>query len=412
MNPIPILVALAAGLILGAVGQGSAWSETLAAPAKLIGGLWLNGLKMTIVPLVVSLLITGIAKTAQASRVGRLAGISVTCFLVVLWSSSALSAFVTPWLADFVPMAAGSADALKTTLSESKPVGAVPGMWDFFQSVVPANPIAAAADDAGILPLIVFTGAFAFAMLRLPDDQRQTLTNLFEAISETMLTIITWVLWLAPIGVFALAFVTASQSGLAALGLLAHYVLVVSLVGTIVWLAAWAVAWIGGGISPLRFTRAILPAQAVAISTQSSLASLPAMLKAVQSLGVPAARADVILPMAVALFRATGPAVNLGVALYVAHCLGIKPEPWQLMAGVAAAATTTIGAVSLPGQLSFISSIAPIALAMGVPIEPLALLIAVETLPDIMRTMGNVSMDVAITTVIDRFSGKAQPAEA
>lgn len=404
MNPLPILAALLLGLILGALGQGSDWGGWVAGFTAPVGGLWLNALKMTIVPLVVSLLITGIAKTAEAGRAGRLAGVSVVCFLVILWSSSVLAAFMTPWLADLIPLIDSSSDALRTSLSSGKAMGAVPGMADFFMSIIPANPIAAAANDA-ILPLIVFSGAFAFATLRLPSDQRQTLTGFFEAIGETMLTIIGWVLWLAPLGVFALAFGVAAQSGLAALGLLAHYVLILSLVGTVVWLAAWLVAWIGGGVNPLAFTRAILPAQAVAISTQSSLASLPAMLKAVESLGVPAVKADIILPMAVALFRATGPAMNLGVALYIAHSLGIKPEPWQLLAGVAAAATTTIGAVSLPGQLSFVSSIAPIGLAMGIPIEPLALLIAVETLPDIMRTMGNVSMDVAVTTVINRITG-------
>jgi Na+/H+-dicarboxylate symporter len=409
MNPLPILAALLAGLALGALGKEAGWSDGLMGGAGLIGGLWLNGLKMTIVPLVVSLLITGIAKMAEAGRAGRLAGTSVLCFLIVLWSSSILAALMTPWLADLIPLPASAAAALRDTLAGAKPVGAVPDMFDFFRAIVPANPIAAAANDA-ILPLIIFSATFAFAMLRLPEAQRQSLTNLFEAISATMLTIVGWVLWLAPLGVFALAFLVAAQSGLAALGLLAHYVLIVSLVGTVIWLAAWPVAWIGGRVGPVRFTRAILPSQAVAISTQSSLASLPAMLKAVELLGVPMLKADIVLPLAVALFRATGPAMNLAVALYVAHVLGIHPGPAQMMFGVAAAATTTLGAVSLPGQLSFISSIAPIALVLGVPIEPLGLLIAVETLPDIMRTMGNVSMDVAITTVIDRITPSADQA--
>ncbi|MEY2928349.1 MAG: hypothetical protein RL367_2826 [Pseudomonadota bacterium] len=403
MNPLPILAALLAGLGLGAYGQGSDWGLVIGAIATPVGGLWLNGLKMTIVPLVVSLLITGIAKTAQARQAGRLAGASILCFLIILWSSSLLAAMVTPWLADLVPLDGQSAKALRDTLVGAKPMGEIPGIADFVLSIIPSNPIAAAANDA-ILPLIVFSGTFAFAMLRLPISQRQPLTGLFESISETMLTVIGWVLSLAPAGVFALAFVVASRSGLAVLGLLAHYVAIVSLVGTIVWLAAWPVAWAGGRVNPVRFTRALLPSQAVAISTQSSLASLPAMLKAVQSLGVPAVKADIILPLAVALFRATGPAMNLAVALYIAHVLGIHPGPGQLLAGIAAAATTTLGAVSLPGQLSFVSSIAPISMAMGVPFEPLALLIAVETLPDIMRTMGNVAMDVAATTVINRVT--------
>jgi proton glutamate symport protein len=191
-----------------------------------------------------------------------------------------------------------------------------------------------------------------------------------------------------------------ARAGFSALGGLVHYVLIVSALGVIVWIAAYPLALIGGRVSLGRFVRAALPAQAVAISTQSSLASLPAMLKGSEALGIKPATADVVLPLAVALFRATGPAMNLAVAIYVAHWYGIALGPWQLAAGVAVAATTTLGAVSLPGQLSFISSIAPIALAMGVPFEPLALLIAVETIPDIFRTVGNVSMDMAVTATI------------
>ena len=97
--------------------------------------------------------------------------------------------------------------------------------------------------------------------------------------------------------------------------------------------------------------------------------------------------------------------MNLAVAIYLAHVFGIHLGPAQLAAGIAAAAITTVGAVSLPGQVSFVSSIAPIALAMGVPIEPLALLIAVETLPDLVRTLGNVSMDVAASATVARRTG-------
>jgi len=90
------------------------------------------------------------------------------------------------------------------------------------------------------------------------------------------------------------------------------------------------------------------------------------------------------------------------VALYIAYWFGMELTPAQIAIGIAAGALTTMGAVGIPGQASFITSIAPICLAMGVPIEPLALLIAVEILPDIVRTLGNVSMDVAVTTAVDR----------
>jgi Na+/H+-dicarboxylate symporter len=225
-----------------------------------------------------------------------------------------------------------------------------------------------------------------------------------------MLVIINWVLWLAPIGVLALAYVVGARAGTSALGALAHYVVVVAAIGCVVWFMAWPLAMIGGRLSFLDYTRAIGPPHAVAISTQSSLASLPAMLKASERLGVPVAQSGVTLPLAVALFRATGPAMNLAVAIYVAHWFAVPLTPLALAAGVAVAATTTLGSVSLPGAISFIASIAPICLAMGVPIEPLVLLVAVETLPDIVRTTGNVSMDVAATATVARRTPRGEAA--
>ncbi len=399
MNPLIILGALAAGLLLGVFGAGTSWGDLGANVADPLGGLWLNGLKMTIVPLVVALLVTGIAQTAEAAKAGQLARRSVFWFLALLWSSSILAALMMPLLLSVWPLASEAGAALKTALGTSTPVPAPPGIGAFVLSIVPTNPIAAAAADA-ILPLTLFTSIFAFAMLRLPDAQRLVLTGFFEALGNAMLVVINWVLQLAPIGVFALAYIVGARSGFAALGALVHYVVTVSVLGIMVWGASYFVARIGGGVGFRTFQRAALPAQAVAISTQSSLASLPAMLKGVETLGIKASTADMVLPLAVALFRATGPAMNLAVAIYVAHWYGIALGPLQLATGVAVAATTTIGAVSLPGQLSFISSIAPISLAMGVPFEPLALLIAVETIPDIFRTVGNVSMDIAVTSAI------------
>src|SRR5205085_8845370 len=101
-------------------------------------------------------------------------------------------------------------------------------------------------------------------------------------------------------------------------------------------------------------------------------------------------------------YRATGPAMNTAVAFYVAHWIGYEPSIAQMVAATAVGAVMSYGAVSLPGEVSFISSIAPIALALGVPIAPLALLVAVEMIPDIFRTVGNVWHDVTVTMIVDR----------
>lgn len=398
-----ILIALVAGLLLGVASAAYAPQIAHGATAILepVGGMWLSGLKMTIIPLVVSLLVTGIAQSAEAARAGRVAARSMAWFVALLWISTIAAAIIVPAILAAWPMPAGAGATLKAALQGTPPPGKVLGIADFFRSLIPSNPVSAAANDA-ILPLVVFTAFFAFATTRLPDEPRERITGFFSAISQAMLVVIGWVLALAPLGVFALAFVVAAQTGASAFGALAHYVVVVSIMGVLVGIGAYFVALFGARLGPAAFARAALPPQAVAISTQSSLASLPSMLEATNKLGVSPATADVTLPLAVALFRATSPSMNLAVALYVAHWYGIAIPPAALAAGVATSAITTMGSVSLPGTLTYFLNIAPVALAMGVPLEPLALLVAVETVPDIFRTVGNVTMDVAVTAAIDR----------
>ena len=142
---------------------------------------------------------------------------------------------------------------------------------------------------------------------------------------------------------------------------------------------------------------------AIAASTQSSLASLPAMLDAaLRGLRIPPSVADVVLPLAVAIFRFTSPVANLAVVYFVAHLYGIQPTPLQMAGGVLVAYAMSIASVGLPGQVSFIASIAPICLAMGVPTDVLGILIAVEVFPDIFRTLGNVTGDLAATSILAR----------
>lgn len=400
-----ILSALVAGLALG-VGWtrlGLAGLDDAVSIADGIGGVWLDGLRMTIIPLVVSLLITGIAKTVDSARGDRVAMRSVVTFIALLWLSTAMAAVLVPALLGIFPMPVEAARSLAASLTTSAHVEApTVGIAAFLRSIVPTNPIAAAANDA-LLPLILFTAVFAVALARLPAAQREPVTAFFDTIASAVLLIVGWVLALAPIGVLALAFGVGARAGTSAIGALAHYVVIVSSAGFAAWALAYPVAVFGGRVRLLAFAKAVAPAQAVALSTQSSLASLPPMLKASADLGVDRSVSRVSLPVAVAIFRVTSPAMNLAVAIYVAHWLGLPLAHSAIAAGAAVAAITTIGSVSLPGQVSFLTSIAPICVAMGIPIEPLALLIAVEMIPDLVRTVGNVTMDVAATTAIARM---------
>jgi len=401
------LLALLAGLALGWAIAGSAAAEPVLAVAAPAGSLWLRALQMTIIPLVAALLVTGIARMVATARAGAMARRTLVMFFAVLAGGTLFAALVTPALLSLFPIPAGAGAVLGGEVEEQ----AVPGIGAFLESLIAPNIFAAAVETA-MLPLIVFFVALAVALTRLPPSRRDPLLALFEGLGDAMLVIIGWVLWLAPVGVFALAIGVSARSGAGAFAALGHYILIVSALGLAVLVSAYAIAAIGARVGLGAFARAVLPAQAVALSTQSSLISLPPMLAACRTLGVRESSADFVLPLAVALFRATGPVMNLGVVIYVAQLSGIELGSAAIAAGIAVALLTTVASVSLPGAISFVTAIGPIALAMGVPVAPLALLVAVEMLPDLMRTLANVTMNVAVAATVDRRSGtEAAPAE-
>jgi Na+/H+-dicarboxylate symporter len=404
------LGALIVGIAAGALSAPMAGPARDAAigVAEFIGTLWLNALKMTVIPLVVALLVVGIAKSAEAAHAGRIAGATVVWIVALCTASAVFGALSILALTQFFPLARETAAGLQGALAgiEGRAPTSLPGIAEFFKGVIPAN-VFAAASNGDILPLVVFSTLFALALGYISESGRRQLVSLYEALGDALLVIIDWVLWIAPLGVFALALVVGAAAGGAAFAGLGHYVVLISAVGILVTIAAFPLAVVAGRVGPALFTRAMTGPFAVAISTRSSLASLPAMLAASRTIGIDEKVSDVALPISVALFRATGPAMNVAVAFYVAHWLGLEPTLAQMIAATAVGAVMSYGAVSLPGEVSYISSIAPIALALGVPIAPLALLVAVEMVPDIFRTLGNVSMDVAVTAAVSRSSKKA-----
>jgi Na+/H+-dicarboxylate symporter len=396
---LSLLLALAIGIAIAGFAPGAVDPTT--AVAGPIGNAWLAGLQMTVIPLVTALLITGVAQTAEAASAGKVAARGIALFITGVFVTGAVAALVTPLLLDLAPVPADAAAALRGALVGAQPVEPPPPLTEFFATLVPTNVVRAAADNA-LLSLIVFTLAFAFAITRLPAESRDLLTRFFAAIRDASLILVGWVLVLAPIGVFALAYTVGARAGAAALGAFVHYILIVSAIGVVVILMAYLLAAVGAGLSPLRFGRAILPAQAVAASTQSSLATLPAMIEAVRKLGIRTQVSGVTLPIGVAMFRATQPAMNVAIAVYIAYWFNVPIEPANLAAAVAVGALVSLGSVSLPAQLTFFASVAPPAVALGVPLAPLGLLIAVETIPDIFRTLGNVSMNLAATATLAR----------
>lgn len=405
-RPWLVLGALVLGLVLGILSAH--WAGPLrsgaSVTASIVGGLWLKALEMTVVPLIIGLLVTGIAHSAEAARGGRIAGKAVLWIVIFSTASAVIGAVLTLLFLRVVPLSSSSVDALRSAIATAQPIhaqaasGSVAG---FFKDLVPENIVSAAA-NSDILPLVVATLLFALAVSRIAPRRRASLVDFFAGLTDAFLVIIGWILMAAPVGVLALAFGLGAAAGGAAFAALVHYIVVVSAVGLVITVAAYPVAVIGGGVPLARFSRALLPPQGIAISTRSSLACLPAMLTSARQIGLRDDVVDVTLPIAVALFRATGPAMNTAVAIYVAYAVGLHPGLGAIVAATLVGAVMSYPAISLPGEISYISSIAPIALALGAPIAPLGLLVAVEMIPDIIRTLGNVCADVAVTAVVDR----------
>jgi len=409
---LKILLALLGGLAAGAVLRltGGALLPLAQGIADPVGGLWLSALRMGIVPLVFALVITGIASASDTVGTGGLAARALGLMVALLTASAALAALLFPLILSAWPVDAGSAAALRSVSAGEVPTATAAAAW--WQGIVPVNPVQAAAEGA-MLPLVVFAVAFGFAVTHIEPEARARLVGFFQAMADALLVIVHWVLRLAPVGVFALAFLLGSRTGLQAAGALIHYILMLLALMVVMGLLVYPGAVLGARVRLQQFARAVLPAQVVAASTQSSLASLPAMVQGCREhLGVSARVSSLVLPLAVSVFRLSSPGVNLAVALYGAHLYGMEPTLLQLTTAITVAVLTSMASVSLPGQLTFYTTATPIWLVLGLPLDLLPLLLAVENIPDIARTMVNVTGDVAVTATVERWAGNDSSAGA
>ncbi len=404
---VRILIALALGLGSGIAlaewggGLESGWAGDVVAVAQPIGKAWLGGLQMPLIPLIFALLVTGITQAATSARTNFMAGRAIALFAILLTVAAAVAALIGPLMLHLWPVPPGAVGALAGADGLSEVPDVRPSA-EWLLGFIPVNPLKSASEGQ-VVAVVLFALVFGFAVTRIAPDRRAQLTGFFQALADALLVVVGWVLWLAPIGVFALALVAGARSGLATAGALLHYIGFIVLICVAVTLLVYPMVVIAGRIGLGRFARAALPAQAIAFSTQSSIASLPAMIQASDGpLDVRETTRSIVLPLAISLFRITSPPANLGVALYVAAMNGVTLGPAQLVMGVLVAAIVSLAAVGLPSQITFFTTTGPICLAMGVPVEALPLLLAVETVPDIFRTVGNVTADMAAARILDR----------
>jgi Na+/H+-dicarboxylate symporter len=402
---VRVLLALVAGLALGAAA--AAWGGEGVKRAiegiESIGTLWLNALRMTVVPLLFSVLVVGIAGVADAAATGRLALRALVWFLGALLVGCAWTIGFGHVFYDLFPVAQAGAEALKTGAPPpSAEVLATPSFGEFIKSLAPTNPIKSAAEDA-ILPLVVFAGFFGFAVTRLADTRRRALTEFFDTLAAAMVVIVRWVLWAAPVGVFALTLGVGLRAGIGAAGVIGHYIAAVVLAQVGITLIAYVTVLAVARVPLGAWTRAVAPVQVTAFATQSSIACLPAMIEQSRDqLGVSDRVTGLVLPLAVSVFKLTSPVANLGVAIFVAQVYGVHPGAAQWAGAIVVALAVSVASIGLPGQVSFFMSVGPICLVLGLPLDLLPILIAVEVIPDIFRTVGNVTGDMAVTAILGK----------
>jgi proton glutamate symport protein len=400
---VRVLLGLAAGLAAGAL-VGAAGTPSLHAAVRWVepaGTIWINLLRMTVVPLVVAGIVTGAAALPDPAVLGRIGGRGLAFFVVVLAAAATFTVIVAGPLFAWLPIDPAGSAALREAAAPAAGAAAqatgFPDLRQWLIDLVPVNPVRAAADGA-LLPLIVFALGIGLAIGRIGDAERGTLVRFFRGIFEAMLVLVRWILRFAPYGVFALALPLATRLGLAAAGAVVYYILVVAGICTLFIALYYGVAAVAG--APIRdFARATAPAQAVAFSARSSLAALPAMIDGgARHLGFgPRVRAF-FLPLSASMFR-TGSAIGIpcGV-LFVARLYGIELGALELTTIAVASALITFSVPGVPGGSILIMM--PVLQAVGVPPEGVGILLGVDTIPDMFRTTSNVTGHMAAAVVV------------
>lgn len=401
-----VVLGLVAGLIVGSIigASQNAAALRLASLLAPIGQLWINAIRMTIVPLVVSLLFVSVATRETGEGLGRLTVVTVATFFALLVFAAVVALFLAPPLIADMKLGAGVAESLRASASAgaagtSAKVTALPGFGEWLTSLVPANVIRAAADGA-MVPLIVFTLLMALASRQIDAPLRRALVDFFAALAAAMTKIVDWIIGLAPIGIFALVVAAASRVGVALAGAMAYYVFAISAALVLFTLLLYPFASIVGRIPLGWFVRAAIPPQAVALSSSSSLASLPALIEAGQLLGMPPQVTGFVLPLSVSTFKVATPITWMIGTLFLAKLYGVSLSGTAMVtiAITAVALSLTIPGVPQGAQLL----LAPLLVSYGIPPEGIALLIAADTIPDLVGTMTNVTGDLVVAAIVAR----------
>ena len=399
MLHIAIAIGLVAGLGLGllAAATGSDFLMAVATGVAPLGTAFMNAIRMVVIPLVMAVIFSGVAKLGDPRKLGRLGGLTLAFY----WTT-----MVPAILLGMGVMWAGLAFTPDVTapLAAAQEAPELPGIVDFLVNLIPENPFAAAASGS-LLRLIVFTALLAAATGTLDEGPRERLVGLADAAGDALIKLVWWILWTAPVGIFALAAPVTAQMGWALLQSLAVFIVCV-IVGLGLYLALVYLPLLRfvGGIGPVKFLGGIFGAASIAFSTTSTVAALPVSLEeARENLGVSDAIADLVIPLGASMYR-PGSALFQGAAIvFLAHLYDV-PMPAAAVGG-ALLATFLVALTVAPVPSSSVVTLAPALDAVGIPISGMAIVLGVDRIPDMFRSSLNNLGQITTAVLMDQWVG-------
>ncbi len=378
--------------------NGNPQIQSLPRIIEPVGTVWINAIRMTVIPLVVSSIIAGILAVPDLKTLGRIGWKMIALFFAIVLSAAIFAVLAAPLVLGMFTIDPAASEAIRASAGATAGTDKIPGVMQWITELVPVNPIQSAASGA-MLPLIVFSVAFGIAAATIAPELRRSVATGTRAVSETMLALVRWILALAPIGVFALSVGLAARLGLSAAGAVIYYVLGVSALCA-VWIGVlYLAASFFSRYSLREFGSAAAPPQAVAFSSRSSLAALPAMVEqSEQKLKSPVAVTSFVLPLAASVFRA-GSAIALPTGvLFIAKLYGVEIGPAALATIALTSALLTFSIPGIPGGSILI--MAPVLAAVGLPVQGIGILLGVDTIPDMFRTTTNVTGHMAAAAIL------------
>ena len=399
--PTLVIISLVLGLTMGAVIRSltsSSWVGPVVDVFDVIGTMWVSAIRMTVIPLIVPLLIGSIACASSGRDAGRLGVTTIAAFVVLITILAVTGALAAPLLFSGLHIDPAITSALRASVATTVLPTGDASMGGWFKTLIPINPIKAAADGT-MLSIIVFAAAFGFAALKAPEDLRLRVVQFSHTLSTIMLIIVQAVLVVAPIGIFALTLVVGARVGGTVFTAMGYFIGVRIAFAAIFVIAVLVLTALWGRMSPGTVARGATPAILVAAGTSSSLSALPAMIEGTRDVWkLPEKVYGFVLPLAVSTFKPSASYQWVLIAYFFATLYGIPFGPAQLALAAGYSVLFNATVPGIPG--GGIIAISPMLLALGLPLEGLAIVLAVDPIVDLFSTIGNVAADLAVAAIV------------